>query len=686
MPLFDWIHSNLHDLNLDWIIGKIKNVETAEANSAASAADANAAKTAAAGSATAANNSKTAAAGSATAAAASAQTAQNLVDQLDTTIAADVETWLNTHVTPTSPIVDDTLTIQGAAADAKKTGDEITDLKTAITQAVDVLIGDSNVLPSPNATTTLNGVTFTADPSAGTVAADGTASVNTIYGFNFTLPKDGKYHLSGCPSGGSTSNYYQRINTVTGNDTGNGVDINLSADTEYMLWIVIGEGRTVDNVVFTPSLTYEGDSISSVKNIAESTPYKAKKPALFEGGMSYLTGQYYHDGSESWTKTRVRTNAVKIKQGSKIKKVSGSAYQLSICQYADYELYNYTGYLLANASVTEWVCPADGYYSITWKYQSSGNMNISNVAADWDFSEFYIIEDDRIRVHWIGTGNLDETTTATDVGDCAMVVFPDGEGLLIDAANSRNWTSVRKRIAEAGFYHIKNIIVSHFHSDHIGGLVTMVNQGAIDITGATVYLPDYEATLWAYNNGVMEEATKTWYDEAMTMFNNSGCVLVYPDTDFKPYQIGGAVLTFFNTDLSVYENVSTNYNDWSLCNYIFYGNMNICFSGDIGPIAQAHLGGSLYKANIYKADHHGWLNQTTIPASFINNVSPDVIISLDGQTHDDLLLLDTSPLIRWAEKNGVAYYRKYQNNEINMAVSENAWMFETKVKRYVLPD
>ena len=131
MPLFDWIHSNLHDLNLDWIINKIENVETAEANSAASAADANAAKVAAAGSATAANNSKTAAAGSATAAAASAQTAQNLVDQLDTTIAADVETWLNTHVTPTSPIVDDTLTIQGAAADAKKTGDKITDLKTA---------------------------------------------------------------------------------------------------------------------------------------------------------------------------------------------------------------------------------------------------------------------------------------------------------------------------------------------------------------------------------------------------------------------------------------------------------------------------------------------------------------------------------------------------------------------------
>lgn len=151
MPLYDWIHSNLHDLNLDWIIKKIKNVETAEANSAASAAAAAASKTAAAGSATAASNSKTAAAGSAAAAAASAQTAQNLVDQLDTTIAADVETWLNTHVTPTSPIVDDTLTISGAAADAAVTGDKIATLNNDFDDMVSdtmVVTRSANLCPS----------------------------------------------------------------------------------------------------------------------------------------------------------------------------------------------------------------------------------------------------------------------------------------------------------------------------------------------------------------------------------------------------------------------------------------------------------------------------------------------------------------------------------------------------------
>lgn len=40
-----------------------------------------------------------------------------------------VTDWLDDNITPTSPPIDSTLTVSGAAADAKKTGDEITNLK-----------------------------------------------------------------------------------------------------------------------------------------------------------------------------------------------------------------------------------------------------------------------------------------------------------------------------------------------------------------------------------------------------------------------------------------------------------------------------------------------------------------------------------------------------------------------------
>lgn len=52
----------------------------------------------------------------------------------DTQVATAVSDWLDENITPTTPAVDATLTITGAAADAKKTGDEISALKSQIAQ------------------------------------------------------------------------------------------------------------------------------------------------------------------------------------------------------------------------------------------------------------------------------------------------------------------------------------------------------------------------------------------------------------------------------------------------------------------------------------------------------------------------------------------------------------------------
>ena len=51
-----------------------------------------------------------------------------------TAIAEGVADWMDENLTPTTPVVDASLTVQGAAADAKKTGDEISALKSRIEQ------------------------------------------------------------------------------------------------------------------------------------------------------------------------------------------------------------------------------------------------------------------------------------------------------------------------------------------------------------------------------------------------------------------------------------------------------------------------------------------------------------------------------------------------------------------------
>ena len=67
---------------------------------------------------------------------------------------ADVTTWLNNNVDPvgSAVIVDNSLSITGAAADAKKTGDEITNLKGAFDSLV--LTNKSSVTASEAFTTT----------------------------------------------------------------------------------------------------------------------------------------------------------------------------------------------------------------------------------------------------------------------------------------------------------------------------------------------------------------------------------------------------------------------------------------------------------------------------------------------------------------------------------------------------
>lgn len=123
--------------------------------------------------------------------------------------------------------------------------------------------------------TTSNGVTFTVN-SDGTVTANGTATANATFVLRGWSKADGSlpinpritYRLTGSPAGASTSTFFIACRTYTATqtpgsttgtvrrDTGNGVT--WTGASYVSVYVAVISGQTVNNLVFSPMLTYDG--------------------------------------------------------------------------------------------------------------------------------------------------------------------------------------------------------------------------------------------------------------------------------------------------------------------------------------------------------------------------------------------------------------------------------------------
>ena len=126
-----------------------------------------------------------------------------------------------------------------------------------------------NLLKNTASTTTTNGITFTVNGD-GSVTVNGTATATTIFAINSAvkshLVENGKYILSGCPTGGASDTYRMDLRSVASGgateplleDTGDGRTFTLSStiysNYEIGIYIRIADGTTVSNLTFYPML------------------------------------------------------------------------------------------------------------------------------------------------------------------------------------------------------------------------------------------------------------------------------------------------------------------------------------------------------------------------------------------------------------------------------------------------
>ena len=142
------------------------------------------------------------------------------------------------------------------AVEALQTADNVTNGRLAI--LVDQ--GAKNLLNTyQNQTQTINGITWTINAD-GTVTANGTATANS---FLYLIPNNSNIsygvetHISGCPTGGSSTTYEIQVAMVGGTTYHDYGDGQIIPDTYVYRYLVcaVRSGQTVSDLVFKPMIT-----------------------------------------------------------------------------------------------------------------------------------------------------------------------------------------------------------------------------------------------------------------------------------------------------------------------------------------------------------------------------------------------------------------------------------------------
>lgn len=228
---------------------------------------------------------------------------------------------------------------------------------------------------------------------------------------------------------------------------------------------------------------------------------------------------------------------------------------------------------------------------------------------------------------------LVSTDPETKAGDSAILTFPDGKVMLIDAGNATCSPIVSDALKAMGVTKLDAVVNSHPHVDHCGGLKDILNDFPVDM----VYKNDLK-----YPKGPAQD-----FEGALAKNDLPVTVLKEGDS----FSFGGAEIKVYNPPAELvypekYPESSTQFvNNTSLLMHITYGSSTVLFGGDLytpGENRLIELYGDQLQADVMKANHHG--DSTSNSRSYIEAVSPKICVMM----HDAIASMDVYKAYRKA--------------------------------------
>jgi competence protein ComEC len=224
----------------------------------------------------------------------------------------------------------------------------------------------------------------------------------------------------------------------------------------------------------------------------------------------------------------------------------------------------------------------------------------------------------------IRPGMLELTAIDVSQGDSLLLVFPDGETMLIDAGGFPGMgRMIRKPQLDVGedvvslylwsrrIRRLDYAVLTHGHSDHMGGLASVLDN----------FRP---RTLWIGAEPETEDWKKVRQHAAMDNVR-----VVALNRTCPPMRIGGTLLRILAPSPEYVAGKAPS-NDDSLVFEVTYNKRSVLLTGDAErPVEDDMLSdGELNKVTLLKVGHHG--SKTSSSEEFLRQVSPQFALISDG--------------------------------------------------------
>ncbi len=287
------------------------------------------------------------------------------------------------------------------------------------------------------------------------------------------------------------------------------------------------------------------------------------------------------------------------------------------------------------------------------KLSLASSLVLCAIALIFVFSEHLHTPDERkmalpetesvLKVHYIDVGQ----------GDSIFIQLPNGETMLIDAGENDQGETVCDYIASQGESTVDYLVGTHPHSDHIGGVDTVIEQ--FDVK--RLYLPD------------VSHNTKTFLDVVQAA-KEKGVQTAKAESGVTVMNQDGIKVSFLSPVSSGYEEM----NDYSAIVSLRYGETSFLFMGDAEYTVENQLKSSISHYDVLKVGHHGSNSSST--ANFLEKVCPTYAVISCGE--DNSYGHPHEQVLNRLERFGSTVYRTDEQGTVVAESDGRKISFETE--------